>query len=162
MKRIYAKAVLYAYPHIDELIEQIDELKIKDALSSINDVSPAFTQCEKLVNLVFQEQTLAELKEMTARALEKFSQDEMDCLDYKYFKVKPKSYYACFDAKSRAYFRKQNRLILKVADKLERAGVTDEWFDFNCMSTYFFRDLVETVEEYEQMSYKNKRDVVYS
>ncbi len=156
MNLIYAKAVLYAYPHLDEIKEQTKELSYKQAISSMTDTSPAFSQCERLVYFAFQSQTLDELKEMTEKALSKLTPFELDLLDYKYFKIKPKAYYENFDCKSRTYFRKQVSLIKKVAEKLEKYGVTDAWFDDNCMCTYFFRDMVETVIEYQEISIKNR------
>ncbi len=163
MNSIYTKSVLYAYPHIDELCEQIDELSEKQALASMTDTSPAFFQCQKLVMLIFEKQTFIELKEKTKRALKGLSQDELDCLDYKYFKQKPKDYFLNFDTKSRTYFRKQNRLLSKVSDRLERVGVTDEWFNENCMPTDFFRDMVETVIESQEFTKKTtNKEVCYS
>ncbi len=151
MNVIYAKATLYAYPHIEDLKEQIDELSEKQMRGSMTDPSPAFIQCEKLVMLQFEKQTLTELKEMASVALKNLTEEELDLLDYKYFRLKPKEYFKEIDTQSRGYFRKQNRLIEKIALRLERAGVTDDWFDENCMTTQFFKDMVDTVKEYQEM-----------
>ena len=47
MNVYYAKTVLYAYANVDAVVEQIDELVEKKALSSMRDFSPCEEQCEK-------------------------------------------------------------------------------------------------------------------
>ena len=156
MNIFYAKAVLYAYPNIDAVIGQIDELVERKALSSISDFSPCIEQCEKILNFSKQKCALIILKDSVQKILSTFTEQELICLDYKYFHKKKKSEYAGFDFFGRNYFRKQIRIANKFSDKLEKAGITDEWFDKNCMCTDFFVELVRRVKEYEIKAHKNK------
>ncbi|MBE7087420.1 MAG: hypothetical protein E7369_03880, partial [Clostridiales bacterium] len=158
MNVLYAKSVLYAYPCLDKICEQIDELVEKRLISSMYDFSPAEEQCIKIVNYGFQKQTLLELKQAVIEVLKKFTQIEVDYLDYKYFKLKPKSYYKDFDAKSRNYFRNQIKICEKFSLCLERLGFGDEWFNENCLKIDFFKELLKRVKEQEEKIASNKRN----
>ena len=146
----YAKTALYAYPNIKEVAEQIDELVERKALASMSDCSPEIEQCEKVVEYTAQKCVLFALKIYIDEVLEKLKDIEIDCLEYKYFKRKPKEYFYGFDAESRGYFRRQIKLAEKIADKLEKAGATDEWFEQNCLQMDFFKELLKRVIEHEE------------
>lgn len=156
MNVYYAKTVLYAYPNIKEIIEQIDELVERKALCSINDYSPCIEIAEKILDFTSQKVTLIELESVAKRALCKFTQEEMDHLDYKYFKKKPKKYYDGFDAESRGYFRRQIRIVKIFSERLEKLGANDEWFEKNCLKMDFFKEMLKRVYEHEKNSMKNK------
>ena len=156
MNVYYAKTVLYAYPNIGAVIEQIDELVERKALCSINDYSPCIEIAEKILDFTSQKVTLMELNELTKRGLKKFTEEELDHLDYKYFKQKPKEYYIGFDFTSRNYFRRQQRLIRKFSESMEKIGATDEWFEKTCLKMDFFKEMLKRVYEHEKNSMKNK------
>jgi len=101
MNVLYAKSVLYAYPCLDKICEQIDELVEKRLISSMYDFSPAEEQCIKIVNYGFQKQTLLELKQAVIRELKsywwsagdqpkKYDDHSLDELRY-YLMTKPKN-----------------------------------------------------------------------
>ena len=150
MNILYAKSVLYAYPHLEAIADQIDELVMKKALGSMTDYSPATEQCQKIIDLTEQKTVLFELEILTEKILTKFTTDEMDCLDYKYFKKHPKEYYKEFDSSSRTYFRKQIRLVKKFTEKLEKAGFNDKVFEEKCLQIDFFVQLLKKVKEREE------------
>lgn len=156
MNVYYAKSVLCAYPHIEAVIEQIDELVERKALVSMNDFSPCEEIAEKILDLTAQKDAYIALKIIVDKTLKKLRKDELDCLDYKYFKQKPKEYYAGFDASCRGYFRKQIRIAKKFAKLLEDAGATDGWFEKRYMSMDFFKEIYKRVLEHEKKFYKNK------
>lgn len=156
MNNFYAKTILYAYRNLDAVTRQLDDLVLKRALASMNDLSPCETQCEKILSLTDQKDVLINLKLVTKSVVDKFTEDEKDYLDYKYFKLKPKEYYADFDFTSRAYFRKQVRVADKFAKRLEKAGITDEYFEDKCLSIEFFRELLKRVTERENNFSKQK------
>lgn len=145
----YAKTILYAYKCLDVIMRQLDELVVKRAVNSMRDLSPCEAQCEKIIALTEQKDLLIDLKLKTKSALEKFTDEEMDCLDYKYFKFKSKEYYADYDFTSRAYFRKQVRVAGKFAKRIENAGITDEIFAKKYLEIDFFRELLKRVIERE-------------
>ena len=156
MNVIFAKTALYAYPNIMAITEQIDELVEKKALFSMNDFSPALEQFDKIVDLTEQKKVMFALKLFLDDAIKQFKKDELDCLEYKYFKRKSKKYFENFDFTSRSYFRKQVKIINKVSKSLELAGATDEWFKEHCLRMDFFKELLKRVIEHEKNSQKNK------
>ena len=156
MNKYYAKTALYAYPNLEAVAEQIDELVERRAIISMNNYSPAVEQCEKVVDLTYQKDVLFALKLHIEYALEKLNQEELDCLEYKYFKRKPKEYFIDFDAESRSYFRRQNKLADKISKSLERGGATDKWFEEHCLSMEFFSELLKRVIEREKQCSREK------
>ncbi len=156
MNIYYTKTVLYAYANIEEVKEQIDDFVERKALSSMSDYSPCIEQCERIINYTAQKIALIELKEFTEKVIKKLSNYELDCLDYKYFKQKPKEYYTDFDCESRGYFRRQVSLVKRISDAFENVGLTDEWFKKNLLTTNFFKELLKRVELQEKQNYKNK------
>lgn len=156
MKRIYAKSVLYAYSDIDDHKRFLDELAEKAALDSMYDTTPAFLQCEEILKFAFQKEVLSELKSKIERVIAKFDGYERDCLDYKYFKIKPKEYYEDFDYTGRNYFRDQLRILQRFCERADKVGLTDEWFEENCLTAEYFREYLEYAEETERNSFKHK------
>lgn len=156
MNVLYAKVILYAYAHLEDVAEQIDEIVEKRALSSAMDYTPAFKQYEKIVTLTYQKQVLLSLKLCADEGLKGFSETEKQCLDYKYFHRLKKEDYFGFDPASRNYFRLQIRLAKKFAANLEKAGFTDERFETECLTADFFREMLKRVKERENLSRKNK------
>ena len=152
----YAKSILYAYTNLEEVIEQIDEIIERKALCSISDYSPCIEQCEKIIDLIGQKDVLIDLKIKAEKALKQFTNEELDYLDYKYFKVRPKEYYQDFDSFSRNYFRRQVKLANKFANLIEKEGKTKNNFEENCMKIEFMRELLKRVIEHEKLTYKNK------
>ena len=159
MKHNYTRTILYAYANIDAVKEQIDDFVERKALSSMRDFSPCVEQCEKMLEYTAQKVALIELKEFTEKALKKLSPYEMDCLEYKYFKRKPKEYFIGFDYESRAYFRKQVSLVKRISEYFDSVGLTDKWFEKNCLNTNFFKELLRRVESYESQCNKNKKKI---
>lgn len=156
MNVIFAKTALYAYPNIMAITEQIDELVEKKALCSMNDFSPALEQFNKIADLTEQKKVMFALKLHLDDVIAKLTKEEIDCLEYKYFKRKNKKYFENFDFSSRSYFRRQVKLINKISKALEFAGATDAWFIKNCMCIDFFKELLKRVVELEKNSKKNK------
>ena len=158
MKVIYGKVILYAYAHLMAIANQIDEVVEKKAFSSYMDYSPAINQFESIIGLTEQKKSIFALKLTADEALKGFTDSEKDCLDYKYFHLKPKEYYIDFDASSRGYFRKQIRLAEKFAERMERAGYSDKRFKTECLTMDFFKEMLSRVKEKENLNRKNKSE----
>ncbi len=156
MNIYYAKTILYAYPCVETLLNQIDEIVEKRAMASMTNFSPAEEQCEKILALIRQKDTLINMKLMVDDVLKKFTQEEMDCLDYKYFRFRKKEDFKDFDSSSRGYFRRQIRIADKFALRIEKKGITDAVFEKEYLSMPFFSELIKRVIEHETNSKKNK------
>lgn len=156
MNVLYAKVALYSYAHLNALAEQIDEIVEKKAFSSSMNFSPALNQFEDIINLTYQKDIVYALRLCVKEALKRFSEQELKCLDYKYFKTRPKEDYIDLDVTSRGYFRLQIRLAEKFAEYFEKAGFSDKRFEEECLSIDFFREMLGRVKEKENLSRKNK------
>ena len=128
----------------------------KKAFSSSVNFSPAINQFQEIIDLTYQKQIIFALGLSVKDALKGFTEKEMLCLDYKYFKRHKKEDYAGLDCSSRGYFRLQARLAEKFANSLEKAGYSDERFEEECLSIEFFREMLARVKEKENLSRKNK------
>lgn len=156
MNVLYAKVALYSYAHLKAIAEQIDEVVEKKAFSSSVNFSPAINQFQEIIDLTYQKQIIFALGLSVKDALKGFTEKEMLCLDYKYFKRHKKEDYAGLDCSSRGYFRLQARLAEKFANSLEKAGYSDERFENECLSVEFFREMLKRVKEKENLNRKNK------
>ena len=156
MNVLYAKVALYSYAHLNAIAEQIDEVVEKKAFSSSMNFTPAINQYQDIIDLTYQKQVVFALELCIKDALKVFTEKEMLCLDYKYFRRRKKEEYAGLDCASRGYFRLQLRLADKFAKALEKAGYSDERFEKECLSIDFFREMLKRVKEKENLSRKNK------
>lgn len=154
MKELYTKVLLYAYPCVDKLIEQIDELVEKKAYSSMDDFSPCIEISNKILNLTEQKKRIIQIYYIVSDVLSKLSNYEKDCLEYKYFKRLDKEHFKDFDSTSRTYFRNQIKCLKRVGILLEKFNYSDERFlsDKNCVK--FLSDLCKRVEEMENKDKK--------
>lgn len=157
MNTYFSKTILYGYAVLDDLINQIDELENKKAILSINDTSPAISQCEKMIDFNIQKAVLYIVKKTVDKILATFTNEELLLLDYKYFKKKDRSEYETLNYLSRTYFRKQVKVAVKFAERLESSGIDEKFFKEKCLSIDFFKNLLKIVIEKEVYSYKNKK-----
>ena len=105
MNIYYAKSILYAYSSIDKLTAQIDDIVLKHALASMNNCSPCFKQCDKIVAFTNKKIRLMEMKDLVDRALNEYAQEEIALLDYKYFRSKNQHLYVTQKKKLRCYLK---------------------------------------------------------
>ena len=156
MKINYTKAILYAFYNIEAVKEQIDEIVENRALASMTDCSPCDEQCEKILTYMAQKVALIELKNKVKLILRSLTDYELDLLDYKYFKQKPKEYFINFDTEGRTYFRKQSNVVKKVAALCEMVNISNEWFEKNFLEMNFFKQLLKRVDESQPKPKKPK------
>ena len=156
MNVLYAKTILYAYPDIDEIILQIDDLVERKAYLSFHNYSPALGQYEKIVKLTYDKDIIGAVKIVCDRALKKFTEEELKYFKYKYFKNMSNREKENFDYSSRTYFRRQKNLTETFALLLEGYGVDDKFFEEQCLELNFFRQLLCRAKELEKYSKKSQ------
>ena len=156
MNVIYTKAVLYAYSSIETVKKQIDDFIERRALASMNDFSPCDEQCEIIIEHIAQKVILTQLKSKIKAVLLSLKKEELDLLDYKYLKRKPKAYFKDIDTCSRSYYRKQKNLIKKISQRCDKVMLTDDWFEKNCLDINVIKWLVRRVERLEESA---RRDI---
>ncbi len=151
MKENYIKSMLYAYPHVREVCDQLDEVVLSKALSSMQNTAPCEEQCLKILELTEQKLTVMEVKEYVDKVLSKLTDYQKKSLEYKYFKRRPKEYYKGFDYTSRNFYRSQPIIIAKVNKILTRLGVNDAYFENKCLKINFFNLMLEKVKYLERL-----------
>ena len=157
MKKEYVKTLLYTYPHIRKTIERIDQIVMKKALNSMTEYDNCLLQCEYVVGLTMQKALLTEMFYYVDKVVSRFTKEERDCLDYKYFKSKPKEYFQNMDLSSRNYFRKQQYLINEVSKYLGWLGLGDEWFDKLCSGVPIVKKMLYSVKVSSPVSIKKSK-----
>ena len=158
MKKHYLKTILYAYGTLDKRIEIIDDNVLSLALKSMNNFSPCFNQCENIVKLTQEKEKMFDLKIVIGRILKKFTEEELQLLDYKYFKHRPRESYVNFDNSNRAYFRKQDRILEKLDIELSKTRLTEEYFINVYLKFDFIFDIYKRVLELTKAYSKNRRN----
>lgn len=145
----YEKVLLYAYPQLLKLTEQIDDLVLKRALGSFSCYDSCLEQAEAIMDMTLQKQNLLSLKVRLDEILKKHFENDMIYLEYKYFKRLKKEAYQNFDASSRGYFRKQLKLAEKFSSLIKADGMTEKWFFETFSNSEFMMRLLARVTEYE-------------
>ena len=145
MMILYAEAVLSIYSSLEDIIYEIDNIVLKRALNSMDDCSPALTQCERVIDLIKEKDLLINLFLSADKAIFSFENDDRVLLEYKYFRSCEKERYAYIDYKSRAYFRRQNALLEKFSKKMNKLGFTDEYFEKHYLTIDFIKNTVKKI-----------------
>ena len=105
LNTLYTKVLLYTYPNISSLIDQIDELVEKKAISSMDSTLPCIEICNSVINLIKEKDLYLKLMVVLEDVLKTLSEEEMLCVEYKYFLEKDKFKHIDFDYTSKQYFR---------------------------------------------------------
>ena len=149
--------MLYAYPCIESIIEQIDEIIERKAINSMEDYRPCINICNTLIDHICEKDIFIELKLKLDQVIKSFNREEQIYLDYKYFKIRGRAEFKGFDYSSREYFRKQARLIEKVKKRLITVGIDETKVREIYLNIAFFKELLRRVKEKERLT--NKRAI---
>ncbi len=128
MKKVYAKCLLRASAKLQVIVEKIDGIVLKKALASFMDTSPAQKQYERILTYTRQKDLLKFVSEKLEKIISAFSLRDRIYIDYKYFRRMDTKCYEGLDFADRKYFRRQNVLLKKISEKLEKEGLDDEFF----------------------------------
>lgn len=130
MNTDYAKAILYVYPSMEALSEAAEEAARNKALLSYRSRFDAMHDLEEVAEEILLGERLRGLKGLLDKIFSRLSEEERFLLEYRYFRRKQAlarfgDGLACSE---RNYFRKQERLLRKIAARLALNGVTEEYF----------------------------------
>ena len=157
MNNLYTKVLLYAYPNIESLIDQIDELVEKKAYTSMDSTLPCLDICNSIISLIKEKDLYLNLLVTLDGIFDTLTEYEKTCIEYKYFLVRDKSKFAGFDYTSKQYFRNQNKILDKIRKRLIKKGYDDNFFKENYLPIKFFKALLRGVKEKEKHVNKNKK-----
>ncbi len=142
----YAKIILYAYPLLETVGEDYEEhIKTKAALSY---GKGAFETAAYLVSEILEMRSLEWLKSKVEEVLEKLSETERALLAVRYFGKSKRALSALTEGETeRTYFRKQRRLLEKVAALFPLVGLTERVYDEEFAKMRLFSKIARCVEE---------------
>ena len=133
--REYVKTALYVFPALKVMADEVGEhVKRKAYLSYDNRVS-----CENLAAYLLEQLELKSrietLSDTLGGVVDKLSTQEKFLLQLRYFGGKNKTISGCSDEEikklcgsRRSYYRRQERLLKKIGEKLLRRGVSEDNF----------------------------------
>ena len=131
MQNDYVKAVLYAYPALEEIGEAVGTSAENKALLSYKNPRSTEEVAGEIVREIAVRAALSELHSLVDQFLHSLSEEENFLLEYKYFRRKSalngfRGY--ALDCSERSYFRKQGQLLEKAADYFGEKGWSRERF----------------------------------
>ncbi len=132
MKDDYVKAILYAYPALDEIGDAVGVSAENKALLSYRDPHSAEEVAGNILKDFAAKRALFQLCRLVDDMLENCTREELYLFEYKYFRRKKvlQGKFADFAlcCSERSYFRKQNRLLKKAAEHFAKNGWSRERF----------------------------------
>ena len=148
----FEKVLLYSFPHLKNIIGDMDKLVCQKAYSSFSNNVSCLDLSEKIIKIIDRKDRLIDLKMKLDEIFKGFTQEEMLLLEQKYFKrkiyIKKLTEKISIKYSLRTYFRKQNRLLEKLSKSLRNTGMSESWFLdkygdidwFNCLYTRLKND----------------------
>ncbi len=130
MNAEYVKAILYVYPMMGALAGAARGAAKNKALLSYRSGYDALHDLEAVAEEILLGDRLDGLKTVLDCILAGLSKEERFLLEYRYFRRKRelKKFGEELVCSERSYFRKQNRLLMKIASRLAAKGVTERYF----------------------------------
>lgn len=138
----YGKILLYSYKKLGKLAKEIEKLVNEKAVGSFYSPYDCERIAEDIIRLENAKEIILITKEKMDKALKQFSEQDLLMFEYRYFKSvigklpKPMS-------NDRQYFREQRRLYVKFLSAIKSVGLTEEWFNENCLKLRYFADMCE-------------------
>ena len=130
MSNDYVKAILYVYPAMGALAEAARGAAENKALLSYRSRFNAMHDLEEVAEEIFLAERLDSLKITTENLLADLNSEELFLLEYRYFRRK--KFLAKFGGSvlcsERSYFRKQEKLLRKIASQFSLNGIKEEYF----------------------------------
>lgn len=128
----YQKVILFLYPKLSRLTEDIGKIVEAKAQASYSGKESAEACAQKILDYLYVRDCFAVLKENMDKVMEQLTREEKYLLEYKYFRRKKVlvGEFSDFSVQycERTYFRRQKRLAGKMNNLFLRAGLSEEWF----------------------------------
>ena len=148
MKLNFAKALLYAYPHVEKLAQGIEIQIKKKAHKSVSDIRPVEKQANEIIDLIEKRYLLRDILEAVEDTVGSLKKEYQAYIAYRYF-GKPLEVEV---VKDRQFYRKIEKLVKHLATKFDEIGVDDKYFEEEYMKVSSIRHALEKVvdEEYKR------------
>ena len=98
MKAIYAKTILYAYPKMEMVLNVLDDLAERKALSAFGDVRPCEELAQRIIDITIKKDLVIKLKLLCDFVINKMTPEDQMIINYKFhiFTLVCKSYIYVF------------------------------------------------------------------
>lgn len=144
----YQKVLLYAYPKLGRVAEDIGQIVRAKALASCFGRDSARVCAEKMIQYNFLRDQLLFLKGEMDALFAELCREERFLLEYKYFRRKQElAQYADLRLQysERTYYRRQQKLARTVNALFLRKGLSEQWFFEAFSRVPFFMAALEKV-----------------
>ena len=157
----YQKVLLYAYPKLERMAEDIGQIVLAKARASVMGRETALACAEKLIRYNFLRGQILFLKDELDGMLSCFSREERFLLEYKYFRRKSRleGEFAgvCVSCSERTYFRRQARLASKLNGLFVRSGLDEGWFMRSLGAFPYIQDALAKLGGCGESAFADKR-----
>lgn len=133
MKNDYVKVLLYAYPSLPRIAEAVGTGAENKAFLSFRAYGSAFGIAERVVEEILVKNNLERVYCALREAVSRCTDQEKFLLEYKYFRRK-RELKDCDESalSERTYYRRQQRLLKKIAEQL----AAQDWTEENCKELF--------------------------
>jgi len=156
----FENVLLYSYPHLTNIISDMDKLVYQKAYSSVSNNISCLDLSEKIIKIIDKKDRLINLKIKLDEIFKNYSNEELLLLEQKYFKRKAvlKKLLEKFtiNYSLRTYFRKQNRLLEKFSKSLNINGLSESWFLDKYGDIDWFNSLYSRLKHDEKIKQSKK------
>ncbi len=143
----YAKTILCAYPHLDSIITQIENLIRNKARNSFYIYDNTQKVVEQILRLGEIAKLLYILKTIAEEVLVSLTPSERELISFKYFGIVPER--PDFEHVSRNYFRKQVKALNTFSSRLIESGYDENWFKEKYLKIAFIAGIYKKVQSEE-------------
>ena len=144
MNKLYTETLLYLFPKIDARINCINEKSIKLGFGSMR--NKIFESIELMYQLCKEKFIYMIIKNAINVIKNRLSVQQINLLEYKYFRNDNMILDKDFDHTSRNYFRRQNALLKRFSESFELLDFTNEFFEKECLKYKFISALLNNVQ----------------
>ncbi len=161
MKYDYTKALLYAYPMLEELEASLEISVENKALLSYKSRAGALWDATKILEEISRKVRLEELKNLVSELLSLLTEEELYLLEYKYFRRKKVLFGRFGDFtlpfSERSYFRRQHELLSRLRGLFAARGWTEEALESYCKDLPLLPRIASEIGKGREQSIRKKR-----
>ena len=160
MKAIYAKTILYAYPKMEMVLNVLDDLAERKALSAFGDVRPCEELAQRIIDITIKKDLVIKLKLLCDFVINKMTPEDQMIINYKFSKQKPNDSEQLIKSFGCNFYRKVARAVARFARLLESCGYSEGKFEYLCNEVHLFSTELKMTKEKERYRKRKKKITV--
>ena len=124
---IALKTAFYCYPSYEKIIFNLEQVVEKKAICSYSNPSKTLKQMEEIILINEKIAKLTELKCLISELLNRLSDEERLCVEYRFFKRFSAEIYDSAFIYKRYYYKKINRAFSRMVEEAYALGLDVDW-----------------------------------